>query len=123
MTMEYYKASRVQFGWCKNGYNPNLITLTDPNTYTSNKPTPFGVQSLFLGASRKFACAQCKLRYGSGARSCPGHEGQIKLNTTVFAPGCIKHIIDICIWCCLWHIIDKTLHNALLFKVLKNPFL
>ena len=101
--MEFYKPSKVQFGFSKNGFNPNLVVLNDFQTYKDNRPTPFGVQSLFLGATRTFPCATCKLRFGSGPRCCPGHEGQIKLNTVVYAPGSIKHIVSVlkrvCFFC------------------------
>ena len=101
--MEFYKPAKVQFGFIKNGFNPNLVVLNDVQTYKDNRPTPFGVQSLFLGATRTFPCATCKLRFGSGPRCCPGHEGQIKLNTVVYAPGATKHIVSVlkrvCFFC------------------------
>lgn len=101
--MEFYKPAKVQFGFTKNDFNPNLVVLNDVQTYKDNRPTPFGVQSLFLGATRTFPCATCKLRFGSGPRCCPGHEGQIKLNTVVYAPDSIKNIVSVlkrvCFFC------------------------
>ena len=101
--MEFFKAKQVQFGFIKNGFNPNLVTLTDIQTYKDNRPTPFGVQSLFLGATRHYPCATCHRRFGSAPNCCQGHEGQIKLNTVVFAPGSIKHVVNvlkkICFFC------------------------
>lgn len=101
--MDFYKTKSVEFGFCSNAYKPGVVVLNDPQTYKDNRPTPFGVQSLLLGATRRFPCAQCKLRYGSGSNSCPGHEGQFKLNTVVYAPGTIKYIVNIlrkvCFFC------------------------
>ena len=101
--MDFYKTKSVEFGFCDNQFKPGVVVLNDTQTYKDNKPTPFGVQSLFLGATRQFPCAQCKLRYGSGPRTCPGHEGQIKLNTVVYAPGTIKYVVgmlrQVCFFC------------------------
>ena len=101
--MATHRVAGLVFGLADTKGQPSLYKLKDVQAFRHNKPTPLGVQSLFMGATRQYNCATCSRSFGETPDSCPGHAAQIDLNTVVYAPGLMKQILtvlkSVCFFC------------------------